>query len=38
MRFARVVNEFRDAAGTLVAEQRSVVVETARPPKKESAE
>src|SRR5207248_2559579 len=27
MRFARVVNEFRDAAGTLVAEQRSVVVE-----------
>jgi hypothetical protein len=33
MRFARIVNEFRDAAGTLVAEQRSVVVETARVPK-----
>jgi hypothetical protein len=33
MRFARIVNEFRDASGTLVAEQRSVVVETARPPK-----
>ena len=36
MRFARVVNEFRDEAGTLVAEQRSVVVETARPPKQEA--
>jgi hypothetical protein len=35
MRFARVINEFRDAGGNLVAEQRSVVVETARPPKKE---
>jgi hypothetical protein len=33
MKFARVVNEFRDAEGRLVAEQRSVVVETARPPK-----
>jgi hypothetical protein len=33
MRFARVINEFRDADGRLVAEQRSVVVETARPPK-----
>ena len=37
MRFARVINEFRDAAGNLVAEQRSVVVETARPPKREEA-
>lgn len=33
MRFARVVNEYRDHTGTLVAEQRSVVVEPARPPK-----
>jgi hypothetical protein len=33
MRFARIVNEFRDADGRLVAEQRSVIVETARPPK-----
>jgi hypothetical protein len=33
MRFARIVNEFRDASGRLVAEQRSVIVETARPPK-----
>ena len=32
MRFARIVNEYRDEAGALVAEQRSVVVETARPP------
>ena len=32
MRFARVVNEFRDEAGNLVAEQRTTVVETARPP------
>ncbi len=37
MRFARIVNEFRDAAGTLVAEQRSVIVETARPPKQETS-
>jgi hypothetical protein len=37
MRFARIVNEYRDAAGTLVAEQRSVVVETARPPKQEES-
>ena len=33
MRFARIVNEFRDAGGRLVAEQRSVVVETPHPPK-----
>lgn len=33
MRFARVVSEFRDSDGALVAEQRSTVVETARPPK-----
>jgi hypothetical protein len=32
MRFARIVNEFRDANGNLVATQRSVIVETARPP------
>jgi hypothetical protein len=36
MRFARIVNEFRDSTGALVAEQRSVVVETARPPKQEA--
>jgi hypothetical protein len=35
MRFAVVVNEFRDEAGELIAEQRSVIVETAKPPKKE---
>jgi hypothetical protein len=35
MRFARIVNEFRDAHGRLVATQRSVVVETARPPKQD---
>ena len=34
-RYARVVNEFRDERGKLVAEQRSIVVETARPPKSE---
>ena len=38
MRFARIVTEYRDAEGNLIAEQRSVVVETARPPKKDSAE
>jgi hypothetical protein len=35
MRFARIVNEFRDLDGNLVAEQRSVIVETARPPKQD---
>lgn len=35
MRFAQVINEFRDPSGRLVAEQRSVLVETARPPKRE---
>ena len=34
MRFARVVNDFRDRSGRLVAEQRSVIVETARPPRR----
>jgi hypothetical protein len=29
MRFARIVSEFRDALGNVVAEQRSTVVETA---------
>ncbi len=33
MRFAVIVNEFRDAGGTLVAEQRTTVVETAKAPK-----
>lgn len=32
MRFARLVNEFRDDAGDLVAEQITTVVETGRPP------
>jgi MaoC dehydratase-like protein len=36
MRFGVVINEFRDAAGKLVAEQRSVIVETARPPKEQA--
>ena len=33
MRFARLVTEYRDEHGTLVAEQRTTVIETARPPK-----
>jgi len=33
MKFARLVTEFRDGEGTIVAEQRTTVVETARPPK-----
>ncbi|MFV0523476.1 MAG: MaoC family dehydratase N-terminal domain-containing protein [Acidimicrobiales bacterium] len=33
MRFARIVNEFRDPDGVLVAEQCSVIVETAEPVK-----
>ena len=36
MRFARIVREYRDDAGRLVAEQRSIIVETARPPEKET--
>jgi hypothetical protein len=32
MRFARLVTEYRDEAGDLVAEQRTTVIETARPP------
>ncbi|HVF76479.1 MAG TPA: MaoC family dehydratase N-terminal domain-containing protein [Acidimicrobiales bacterium] len=32
MRFATLVREFRNAAGDLVAEQRSTLVETSRPP------
>jgi hypothetical protein len=35
MRFGTIVTEFRDETGTLVAEQRTTVVETARPPKTE---
>jgi hypothetical protein len=31
MRFAVVVTEFRDASGTLVAESRATLIETARP-------
>jgi hypothetical protein len=36
MKFSRIVNEFRDATGQLVAEQRTTLVETARPPKEPS--
>lgn len=32
MRFAKLVTEYRDEGGTLVAEQRSTVIETAKPP------
>ncbi|WP_432168770.1 FAS1-like dehydratase domain-containing protein [Streptomyces sp. bgisy031] len=35
MRFATMVTEFRDESGSLVAEQNSTIVETARPPKAE---
>jgi hypothetical protein len=37
MRFAVIVTEFRDEGGTLVAEQRMTVVETAASPEKEPA-
>jgi hypothetical protein len=33
MRFAKMIAEYRDESGTLVAEQRTTVIETARPPK-----
>lgn len=36
MRFARVVIEFWDEAGQLVAEQRSTIIETAKPPTQEA--
>jgi hypothetical protein len=32
MRFARLIHEYRDEAGTLVAEQRTTILETAKPP------
>lgn len=32
MRFAKLVTEYRDEAGNLVAEQRTTVIETAKPP------
>ncbi|MFF8955426.1 MaoC family dehydratase N-terminal domain-containing protein [Streptomyces sp. NPDC014894] len=35
MKFAKLVTEFRDEHGVLVAEQNSTIVETARPPKTE---
>lgn len=38
MRFARIVNEFHDASGNLVATQSSVIVETAKPVKKQDTE
>jgi hypothetical protein len=33
MRFAKIVTEYRDGAGALVAEQRTTVIETAQAPK-----
>lgn len=38
MRFGTLVTEFRDAEGRLVAEQHSVIVETARAPKTDEKE
>jgi hypothetical protein len=35
MRFVEVVTEYRDDAGTLVAEARNTLIETARPPNEE---
>lgn len=32
MRFAKLVTEFRDQSGALVAEQRTTIIETAKPP------
>jgi hypothetical protein len=32
MRFAKLITEYRDEAGNLVAEQRTTVIETAKPP------
>ena len=32
MRFAKLVTEFRDEAGTLVAEQRTTIIETGKAP------
>jgi hypothetical protein len=36
MRFARIITEYRDPAGSLVAEQRTTVIETAKAPKRDS--
>jgi hypothetical protein len=33
MRFAKMITEYRDETGALVAEQRHTLIETARPPK-----
>jgi hypothetical protein len=35
MRFAKIITEYRDESGTLVAEQRTTVIETAKPPKED---
>lgn len=32
MRFAKLVTEYRDDSGNLVAEQRTTIIETAKPP------
>lgn len=37
MRFAKLVTEYRDQAGELVAEQRTTIIETAKPPKQHQA-
>jgi N-terminal half of MaoC dehydratase len=38
MRFAKIVTEFRDGTGTVVAEQRTTLIETAKPPKSRKAD
>lgn len=35
MRFGRIITEYRDETGTLVAEQRTTIIETAKAPAKE---
>jgi hypothetical protein len=37
MRFGVVVNEFRDQADRLVAEQRTTIVETSKPPAEDAS-
>jgi hypothetical protein len=38
MRFAKLVTEYRDESGTVVAEQRTTVIETAKPPSSSAGE
>lgn len=37
MRFAKLITEYRDESGELVAEQRTTVIETAKPPAQQEA-